>query len=162
MNQIIIKKAIIFSLILGGCLGLALHIPSYTFQGLILMILLFLSPVFIILYMKKDEKHLNYIDNREGAILGGIIGFFVTLGAFISFIPMAYIIYFINHNSYFGSLVHNFIGEALWLLIIVVAITCVIFAFTNSACGMGLAFVLKFFEKQPEEKDAPIDIEIND
>lgn len=162
MNLMIIKKTIIFSLIFGACLGLILHLPSYTILGLVLMVLLFLSSVFIILYMKKNEKHLGFIDTREGAILGGFAGFFTTLGAFISFSPMAYILYFIDHNNYFGTLIHSFINETFWLFCIVIIMTCLIFAFTNASSGMGLAYVLKFFEKKPEDSDAQIDIQIND
>ena len=162
MNQVIVKKTVIFSLILGACLGLIWHIPSYTILGFVLTILLFLSSILIILYMKKDEKHLSFIDNREGAILGGIAGFFTTLGAFASFSPMAYILYFINHNNYFGSLVHTFVSGTLWLYIIIVLMVSFIFACTNSATGMGLAYILKFFEKKPEDSDSQIDIEIND
>ena len=162
MNQIIVKKAMIFSLILGACLGLIMHIPSYTIVGFALMVLLFLSSVSIILYMKKNEKHLSFIDNREGAILGSIAGFFTTLGAFASFTPMAYMLYFINHNNYFGSLAHTFINETFWLFCIVAFMTSFIFAATNAATGMGLAYILKFFEKKPENSDAQIDIEIND
>jgi len=164
MNQIIVKKASVFSLILGACLGLILHIPSYTIVALVLMVLLFLSSVLIILFMKKDEKHLSFIDTRDGAVLGGIAGFFATLGAFASFTPMAYMIYFINHGNYFGSLAHLFINEAFWLLCIVAFMASFIFACTNSATGMGLAYILKFFDskKMPENSDAQIDIEIND
>ncbi len=162
MTQLIVKKTIVFSLILGACLGLIWHIPSYTILGLVLTILLFLSSVLIILYMKKNEKHLSFIDTRQGAVIGGIAGFFATLGAFISFSPMAYILYLINHNNYFGSLIHTFINETFWLFCIIVIMTCLIFAFTNSATGMSLAYILKFFEKQPDEENTNIDIEIND
>ena len=162
MNQIIVKETVIFSLIFGACLGLIWHIPSYTIVGLVLTILLFLSSVFIILYMKKNEKHLSFINTREGAILGGIAGFFSTLGAFISFAPLAYIFYFINNNNYFGSLIHSFVHETFWLFCIIVIMTCLIFAFTNAATGMGLAYILNFFEKKPEDSDARIDIEVND
>jgi len=162
MNQTIITKTAVFSLIFGACLGLAWHIPSYTIQGFILFILLFLSSVFVILYMKRNEKHLSFIDNRDGAVLGGISGFFSTLGAFLSFVPMAYILYFINHGNYFGSLIHNFVHEAFWLLVIVVIMAAFIFALTNAASGMGLAYILKFFEKKPDENSTGIDIEIND
>ena len=76
MNQVISKKAAIFAFIFGACLGLAGHIPSYTIQGLVLFALLFLSSVFVILYMKKNEKHLGIINNQQGAIMGAISGFF--------------------------------------------------------------------------------------
>ena len=162
MNQIIVKKAIIFSLIFGACLGLIWHIPSYTLLGLALTILMFFSSVFVILFMKKDKKHLSFIDNKEGAILGGIAGFFATIGTFVSFTPLAYIFYLINRSYYFGSLIHTFISETLWLFFVIVIMTGIIFAFTNASTGMGLAYILNFFEKKPENSDAQIDIEIND
>ena len=162
MNELIVKKTAIFSLIFGACLGLAWHIPSYTIIWLIVTTLMFLSSVFVILYMKKNEKHLAFIDNREGAILGGISGFFTTIGTFVSFTPMAYILYLINHNNYYGSLVHTFITETLWLYLIIIVVISFTFAFTNAATGMSLAYILNYFEKKPENSDSQIDIEIND
>lgn len=163
MNQLIVKKIVVFSLILGACLGLVLHIPSYTLQGIIVTSLMFLISVIIILYMKKNEKHLGIINNQQGAIIGGIAGFFGTLGAFISYVPLAYIIYkVINQNYYYGSLVNSAASTAFWLLILITLMFCFIFALTNSATGMGLAFLLNYFEKKPEDSDAQIDIEIND
>lgn len=162
MNQLIVKKIMMFSLILGACLGLLLQVPSYTLQGLTITVLMFLVSAIIILYMKKNEKHLGIINNQQGAIIGGIAGFFGTLGAFISYIPLAYIIYIFNHNYYYGNLINSAISTAFWLLILITFMFCIIFALTNSATGMGLAFLLNYFEKKPEDSDLQIDIEIND
>ena len=82
MNQVVVKRAAIFSLILGAILGLIALFPSVI--GFSLFAVSFLAAIIVILYMKKNEKHLGIIDNEQGAILGGIIGFFSGVG----FLPL--------------------------------------------------------------------------
>ena len=50
------------------------------------------------LYMKKNEKHLSYLTTEQGAIIGGLIGFFATVGFFATFTPMVGIIHLIFKN----------------------------------------------------------------
>ena len=99
MNQIVVKRAAIFSLILGAALGLLALFPSVI--GFSLFIVAFLSSAIVILYMKKNEKHLGIINNEQGAILGGIIGFFSGVGFFASFSPMVCILRMIFKEKYY-------------------------------------------------------------
>ena len=85
MNKLIAKRAALFSLILGAILGLVALIPA--FIGLCLFILTFIVSPLVIIYMKKDEKHLAYLTNEQGATLGAIIGFFATVG-FLHHFPL--------------------------------------------------------------------------
>ena len=73
MNQVIAKKATAFALMFGAIIGIISLIPY--FIGLTLFTLSFFSSVLVILYMKKNEKHLSYLTNEQGAIIGGLIGF---------------------------------------------------------------------------------------
>lgn len=159
MNEIIAKRAVIFSLILGAVLGLISLIPAII--GFALFTLSFLASVIVILYMKQNEKHLGIIDNQQGAILGGLIGFFATIGFFASFSPMVCILKMI-FKSYYSYAIPYAIQDALWLFFIIIFMVGIIFAMTNSASGMGIAFVLNKFEQLPKDSDAPLDIKIED
>lgn len=158
MNQLVVKRACIFSLIFGAFVGLFALIPPLI--GLCLFVLLFLSSVVVILFMKKNEKHLAFITNEQGAILGGIIGFFATIGFFITFTPLVCIISLI-FKSYYSYTIPYMLNQALWLFFIVVFIVAAIFALTNSASGMGIAWLSGYLEKKPENHDAPLDINVD-
>ncbi len=159
MNLLIIKRTIIFSLILGAMLGIVGLLPFLI--GYVLFILLFFSSVIVILYMKKNDKYLGIIDTQQGAILGSIIGFFSTVGFFLAFSPMVCIIKLIFKN-YYSYAIPDAFSMGLWLFAIIVFMVSIIFSMVNSVSAMGLAFILSYFEKKPEEYDAPLDIKIED
>ena len=160
MNQLIVKRASIFSLILGAILGLIALFPSII--GFALFIVGFLASIIVILYMKKNEKHLGIIDNEQGAILGGIIGFFTGVGFFFFFSPMVCILRLIFKEKYYSYAIPDIVTEAFWLFVIIVIMVSVIFALTNSATGMATAFMLNKIEEKPKDYDAPLDIKIED
>lgn len=159
MNQIIAKKATVFALMLGAIIGIISLIPA--FIGLALFILSFFSSVIVILYMKKDEKHLSYLTNEQGAILGGIIGFFATVGFCSVFTPMVGIIHLIFKN-YYSYAIPDLLHSALWLFFVLVFMVGVIFALINSVSAMGLIWILNNIQKKPENIDARLDIKIED
>lgn len=159
MNQIIAKRTAIFSLILGAVLGLASLIPALI--GFMLFVLAFFSSVIVMLYMKKNEKHIAYLTNEQGAIMGGIVGFFSTIGFFVSFCPMVCIIKLI-FKKYYAYMIPDMLNSAMWLFFVVVFMVAFIFALTNSASGMGTTWILGNIEKKPENIDARLDIKIED
>lgn len=159
MNQLIIKRASIFSLILGAIIGLIALIP--TLIALCMFVVLpFLASIIVILFMKKNDKHLGILTNEQGAILGGIIGFCATLGHFLTFSCMVCILRMIFRN-YYAYTIPDMLNQALWLFFVVVFMVALIYAMTNAVSAMGLTWVLNFVEKKPENSDAPLDIEIN-
>ena len=160
MNQVVVKRAAIFSLILGAILGLIALFPSVI--GFSLFAVSFLAAIIVILYMKKNEKHLGIIDNEQGAILGGIIGFFSGVGFFAAFSPMVCILRLIFKERYYSYAIPDIITEAFWLFVVIVLMVSIIFALTNSAVGMGVAFMLNKIEDKPENYDTPLDIKIED
>ena len=160
MNELVIKRAAIFSLILGATLGLLALFPSVI--GFSLFIVSFLAAAIIILYMKRNDKHLGIIDNEQGAILGGIIGFFSGIGFFVAFSPMVCILRLIFKEKYYSYAIPDIITEAFWLFVIIVVMVSIIFALTNSAVGMGTAFMLNKIEEKPKDYDVPLDIKIED
>ncbi len=158
MNETVIKRAALFALILGACLGILSLIPSIIGFGL--MILMIFSGPIVVCYMKKNEKHLSFINNEQGAIMGGVIGFCATIGFFASFSPLVCIMRFMFKN-YYTYMIPDMLTTALWLFFVLVFSLALIFAATNAASTMALAWVYSHFEKQPDE-DNRLDIKIED
>lgn len=159
MNQLIAKRTAIFALILGALIGLASLLPFLI--GFSLFILAFFSSVIVMVYMKKDEKHLSFLTNEQGAIMGGIIGFFATVGFFLTFSPMVCILRMI-FKTYYSYMIPDMLHDAMWLFFVVVIMVGFIFALTNSATGMGVSWFFNQIEKKPENSDARLDIKIED
>ena len=159
MNELIAKKALFFSLLFGAMAGLISLFP--VFIGFCLSVLMLFAAPIVILYMKKDKKHLGIIDNQQGAVLGAIIGFFSMIGFFVTFAPMVCIIHLI-YKKYYAYAIPDMIQTGAWLFFVLVFIVALVFAMTNSVSGMGCAFVLNYFEKKPQTSDAQLDITIDD
>ena len=159
MNELIAKRIAIFSVIFGAVIGLIAVIPPLI--GMCLFVLSFLSAPILILYMKKNEKFLGFIDNQQGAILGAISGFFTTVGFFVTFCPMVCILHLI-FKKYYSYAIPDMVQTGLWLLFVIIFMVALIFAMTNSASGMGTSWILGYIEKKPQNHDAQLDIEIND
>jgi len=159
MNQIIAKRAAVFALILGAVLGLISLVPA--FVGLGIFVLSVFSSVIVMLYMKKNEKHVAYLTNEQGAIMGGIIGFFATVGFAFSFCPMVCILKLI-FKTYYSYIIPDLLKDAIWLFFVLLFMIAFIFALINSTTGMGTTWILNRIEKKPENLDARLDIKIED
>ena len=158
MNEIIVKRASKFSLILGASLGILSIIPVTI--GFSSFILIFLCAPIIIMYMKKNEKHISFLSNEQAAILGAIIGFISTIGFFASFSPLVCIIKMI-FKTYYAYMIPDMLSGALWLFFVLIFVMALIFAATNSASAMGLNWVYSHFEKSPKD-NGQLDITIED
>lgn len=159
MNKSIVKRTLAFSFLLGAILGLMAIIPFIS--GLAFIVLILFSSVAVILYMKKNEKHLGIINTEQGAILGGVIGFATTLGFCVTYLPMKFILSLIFTKSTDLGISYLFVN-APWLFFIFIFMACFILAAVNSIGGMATAYILGYFEKKPEGYDAPLDIKIDD
>lgn len=172
MNQLIVKKAAAFSMLLGGFLAfisIVIHFLgglvsssslASQFLGFILFTISFLPAVIILYYMKKNEKHISYLTNQEGAILGAVIGFCVTIGFFLIFAPMISILHLLMHVSSYG--ITDMFSMGAWLFFIIVFMLALITAATNSVIGMGFIYATNKLAKDPENLDARLDIKIED
>ena len=155
MNIISIKAAIILSLIFGAVLGIVSTIPI--FLGLCCFILLFLSAILIIIYMKKDKKYLDKIDVKDGGIIGAFIGFFATVGFFITFSPLVCIIKFIFKNYY--TFIPELLKDMLWLFLILVFMAAITSAAINAAGAMGVSWLYQYIEQKEDNSKIEKNIE---
>ena len=160
MNQLIAKRTALFALILGAIIGLISLFPFFT--GFCLFVLSFFSSTIVMLYMKKEEKHVSYLTNEQGAIMGGIM----PLGSalllfFVTFAPLVCVLRLI-FKTYYSYVIPDMLKDALWLFFVIVFMVAVIFALINSATGMGTTWILSNIEKEPENVDARLDIKIEE
>lgn len=161
MNQLIVKQTAILSAILGGILGVLTLIPfvgSFSFMTLIICI----SAV-VIIYMKKNEL-IGILDVREGAILGGIIGFISFITFSIAFIPIAAILGLIFKSYYFGWLTMLLKASGFFVLIMLVIFMAILSALMNAFSGLVTVYVyeiLSGIKKEDKEKET-IDFEIKE
>lgn len=161
MNQLIVKQTAILSAILGAILGFLTLIPfigNFSFTVLILCI----SAV-IIVYMKKNDL-IGIIDVREGAILGGIIGFISFITFSIVFIPFAAILGLIFKTYYFGWLAMLLKASGFFVLVMLVIFVAILSALMNAFSGLVTAYfyeILSGLKKEEKEKET-IDFEIKE
>ena len=172
MNQIIIKKAAIFSVMLGcflAFISIVVHFlsgltssssMSSQFLGFILFVMSFFSSIIVTCYMKKNEKHLSYLTNEQGAILGAIIGFCATIGFFLIFTPLISILHLLMKISTYG--ITDMFSMGAWLFFVIIFILALIIAATNSVTGMGFIYATNKLSQKPENIDARLDIKIED
>ena len=158
MNEAVVKRAFIFSLILGAFIGIISLIPQII--GFSLFTLMFLVAPIVIFYMKNNEKYLNFLNNEQGAIFGAIIGFGSTIGFFASFAPLVCILKLI-FKSYYSYMIPDMLSSALWLFFVLVFMIALVFAATNAASAMGLTWFYSHFEQAPKDEER-LDINIGD
>lgn len=161
MNPLIVKQASILSAILGGILGVLTLIPFVRNFSFLLLILC-ISAV-IIIYMKKNDL-IGIIDVKEGAILGGIIGFISFVAFSIAFVPLVAIVGLIFKGYYTFGISYMLRVSGFFVLIMLVIFLGILSALMNAFSGMVTAYMYEVLSgvKKEEKKEENIDFEIKD
>lgn len=167
MNLLILKKAILYSLILG--IIFAFFGSFNSLIGLVALALgIFCAPC--VIFFMKFRKEIGFLDNQQGAVLGVASGFFATISFFLVFTPLTIMlsnltpviskkIKFIGSYHYSYGLPYLITPDSFWLFVVIVIAIAALVALTNSTTGMGATFILAQIEKKPENIDE-IDINI--
>lgn len=161
MNPLIVKQTAILSAILGGILGVLTIIPfvrNFSFMLLILAI----SAV-VIVYMKKNNL-IGIIDVREGAILGGIIGFVSFVAFSIVFVPLVSIVGLIFKGYYTYGILYLLKMSGFFVLITLIVFLGILSALMNAFSGLVTAYVYEVLSgiKKEEKEEEHIDFEIKE
>ena len=159
MNPLLIKQTSVLSAILGGILGVLTLIPfvrNFSFLILILCI----SAV-IIVYMKRHEL-IGIIDLREGAILGGVIGFVSFIAFSIVFIPLVTIVGLIFKGYYTYGIGYMLKVSGFFVLVILVIFLAVLSALMNAFAGLVTAYVYEILTGFKKEENENVDFEIKE
>lgn len=161
MNPLLVKQTAILSAILGGAIGVLTLIPfvrNFTFMILILCI-----AAVVIIYMKKNEL-IGVIDVREGAILGGVIGFVSFIAFSIVFIPLVAIVGLIFKGYYTFGITYMLRVSGFFVLIMLVVFMAILSALMNAFAGLTTAYIYEVLSgiKKEEKENENVDFEIKE
>ena len=159
MNTILVKQTAILSAILGGIIAILTLIPfvrNFSFMVLIL----FISAV-VLVYMKKNDL-IGVIDLREGAILGGIIGFVSFIAFSVVFIPLVSLVGAIFKGTYDAYLFSMFRMLGFFVTVMLTIFLAVLSALMNSFAGLTTAYVYEILSGMKKEDNENIEFEIKE
>ena len=161
MNKIVVKQTAILSAILGGILGVLTLIPFV--RNFSFMLLMLCISTVVIIYMKRNDL-IGIIDAREGAILGGIIGFVSFIAFSIVFIPLVAIVGLIFKGYYTFGITYMLRISGLFVLIMLVGFLGLLSALMNAFAGLVTAYVYEVLSgvKKEEKQNENIDFEIKE
>lgn len=159
MNILLLKQVALFSALIGGAIGVLTLIP---FIGSLcfLTLILFLSAL-IIVYLKKNDL-IGIIDLREGAILGGVIGFSSFVAFALVFTPISALIGVLFSKYYIGHLLTLFITNfgGFFVMVILMLFLATISALMNGFTGLVTAYVYQALSGLKKAENENIDFEI--
>ena len=116
------------------------------------------APIMYI-YMKKLNL-LGYLEPKQGAIYGAIIGFISFLGFSVSFVPLATIIGFLYKGSFYLG-VSLLFRSGIFVTIMMVLFVAILSALMNAFSGMITVYIYNQLEPKPQNTDVPTDINID-
>ncbi len=157
MNTLLVKQTAILSAILGGILGVLTLIPfvrNFSFMILIL----FVSAV-VLVYMKKNDL-IGVIDVKEGAILGGLIGFVSFIAFSVVFIPLVTIVGLVFKGYYTYGISYMLKVSGFFVLILLVLFLAVLSALMNAFAGLATAYFYEVLSGMKKEDNENVDFEI--
>lgn len=159
MNQLLIKNTSILSAILGGIIGVLTLIPFV--RNFSFMVLIVCISAVIIIYMKKNNL-IGIIDVKEGAILGGIIGFVSFIAFSIVFIPLVAIFGSIFKGTYNAYLFSMYKIMGFFVTILITFFVAIVSALMNSFAGLTTAYIYEILSGVKKESNENIDFEIKE
>jgi len=161
MNILLLKQIALFSVLIGGAIGIITLIP---FIGTLafMTLLLFLSAL-VIVYLKRNNL-IGIINLKEGALIGAVVGFASFISFSIVFLPLSVIIGLIFSKYYIGHLVTMFITNfgGFFILIVLLFFLALIAALMNSFAGISTAYVYEILSGLKKAENESINFEIRE
>ena len=161
MNILLLKQIALFSVLIGGAIGIITLIP---FIGTLafMTLLLFLSAL-VIVYLKRNNL-IGIINLKEGALIGAVVGFASFISFSIVFLPLSVIIGLIFSKYYIGHLVTMFITNfgGFFILIVLLFFLALISALMNSFAGIATAYVYEILSGLKKAENESINFEIRE
>jgi len=159
MNPILVKQTAVLSAILGGILGVLTLIPFV--RNFSFMILILCISAVVIVYMKKNDL-IGIIDVKEGAVLGGIIGFVSFIAFSIVFVPLVSIVGLIFKSYYTYGITYLLRASGFFVLILLVGFLGVLSALMNAFAGLTTAYVYELLSGVKKQDKENVDFEIKE
>ena len=159
MNPLLVKQTAILSAILGGVLGVLTLIPFV--RNFSFMILILCVSAVVLVYMKKHDL-IGVIDLKEGAVLGGIIGFVSFIAFSVAFIPLVSLFGAIFKGTYDAYLFSMFKMMGFFVTIMIIFFVSILSALMNAFAGLTTAYVYEILSGIKKEQNENIDFEIKE
>ena len=159
MNRIIIKQTAILSAIIGAILGVLTLIPLV--RNFSFMILILCVSAVVLVYMKKNDL-IGVIDVKEGAILGGIIGFVSFIAFAVAFVPLVSVVGMIFKGTYDAYIFTMFKMLGFFVSVMLILFFAILSALMNSFAGLTTAYVYEMLSGFKKEENENLDFEIKE
>lgn len=149
------KPVAVLSSVIGVVLGLLLLFPFFTFNFLVCFLFSVISGL-VILYLKKNML-VGILEPKDGAIIGGLVGFIAIAAASMVYVPMFWAItsLFKDFGAGLGlSAVANILIQNfnIFLALIYVMFFGMLGAIFNAFTGLIVVFIYERFDtSKPED-----------
>ena len=160
INELLLRQIAILAAIAGGALGFLSLIPFINIFSITILVIC-LAPV-VLVYMKR-ENLIGIFDMREGAILGGVIGFVSFVAASVIYTPINLILGFIPlgalQDHFFFKYFFNSFGSFIVLLLLIFFVA-LLSALMNAFAGLATSYVYELLTGLKKESNESVDFEI--
>lgn len=159
MNTLLVKQSSILSAILGAAIGVLTLIPIV--RNLTFMVLILCLSAVVIVYMKRHDL-VGILDVREGALLGGIIGFVSFVAFSIVYIPLVSIISLIFKSYNTSGIIYLVNASGFFVLVMLVLFLAVLSALMNAFAGLTTIYVYEILSGIKKEQNENVNFEIKE
>lgn len=160
INELLLKQVAILSALAGAALGFLTIFPFINIFSVTILVIC-LGAV-ILIYMKK-ENLIGIFDMKEGAILGGVIGFVSFIAAAIIYIPCDLILGLIPLGFFKAHFLMRFFLNSFGSFIVLVMLTlfvAMLSAMMNAFAGLATSYVYEILTGLKKESNESVNFDI--
>lgn len=158
INELLLKQVAILSAIAGGALGLLTIFPFINIFSVTILVICLASGILV--YMKR-ENLIGIFDMKEGAILGGVIGFVSFIAATVVYLPCDLILGLIPifKAHFIMRFFFNSFGSFIVLMMLVFFVA-LLSALMNAFAGLATSYVYEILTGLKKESNESINFDI--
>ena len=158
INELLLKQVAILSEIEGGALGVLTIFPYINIFSVSILVICLAAGILV--YMKR-ENLIGIFDMKEGAILGGVIGFVSFIAAAVVYTPIDIILGLIPifKAHFIMRFFFNSFGSII-VLIMLIFFIALLSALMNAFAGLATSYVYELLTGLKKESNDSVDFEI--
>ncbi len=158
INELLLKQVAILSAIAGGALGLLTIFPFINIFSVTILVICLAAGILV--YMKR-ENLIGIFDMKEGAILGGVIGFVSFIAATVVYLPCDLILGLIPifKAHFIMRFFFNSFGSFIVLMMLVFFVA-LLSALMNAFAGLATSYVYEILTGLKKESNESINFDI--
>ncbi len=158
INELLLKQVAILSAIAGGALGVLTIFPYINIFSVSILVICLAAGILV--YMKR-ENLIGIFDMKEGAILGGVIGFVSFIAAAVVYTPIDIILGLIPifKAHFIMRFFFNSFGSII-VLIMLIFFIALLSALMNAFAGLATSYVYELLTGLIKESNDSVDFEI--